>query len=406
MRRMTSTERVAAALSLSKPDRVPFHCEHWGTIVERWRERHGLRPRPFLLRTMSTQPVQNRGQRLPPCDFVYDPEMNSFYGIDLVIVRAHDEFFPSREQVIGEEGDYLIRRDGWGRLIRSRNDGTVDQTLEVALADKCDLDKVEFESPYDDRRYEAFIEQLQFERAKPGGGSCTMPRVGGPFLRSWWLRGEEQFLIDIARDPKFVYELVGQVVDHRIAIGLEQLRRGSLYEVGIGIFDDIAYNRGVFISPRSYEKLFLPHMARMVEAFKEAGAACVLYHSDGDIRSMLDAFVEIGIDAIHPVEPRAGMDIVKLREQYGDSLALVGGLCNTIILPSGTDHEVREHVLRALGAAREGGVVLGCHSIGADISLERYEYLHSLLAEYGGRPRPGALPYRITHQGPVTDVGN
>jgi uroporphyrinogen decarboxylase len=69
-----------------------------------------------------------------------------------------------------------------------------------------------------------------------------------------------------------------------------------------------------------------------------------LYHSDGDIRSLLDAFIEIGIDVIHPVEPRAGMNVVKLREQYGTRLAFVGGLCNTLILPSGTAAEVRQHV--------------------------------------------------------------
>ena len=74
------------------------------------------------------------------------------------------------------------------------------------------------------------------------------------------------------------------------------------------------------------------------------------------------------------------------------SLAFIGGLCNTVVLPSGTDDEVREHVLYILSAAKEGGLVIGAHSIGEDISLERYEFIHSLLVEYGGRPRPGTFP--------------
>ena len=372
---MTSTERVIAALSFQGADYVPLSDAYWGITVQRWRERQGLPLRTGIL----------------PFDNVYDPEMNAYYGVDLIVVRANDEFFPSRAKVIREEGNYRIMRDGWGRLLRSLNDGTKDKTLQVVLASKHDLDKVDFESPYDEGRYTSFLAQLDQERSRPGGGACTVPRVGGPFLRCWWLRGEEQFLIDIAEDPNFVNELVGRVVDHRIAIGLEEMRRGNLYQVGLLIADDIAYNRGMFISPRTYQKLFLPHMARMVQAFKTAGAARILFHSDGDIRAMLDAFIEIGISAVHPVEPRAGMDIVELHQCYRDKLAFVGGLDNTGILPGGTCDEVRAHVLRVLQAGQDGGVVIGSHSIGADISLERYEFLHYLLMEYGRRPRPGTF---------------
>ena len=375
MGRMTSTDRVIAALSFRSTDYLPLNEVFWGTTVERWRKRHGLPAREDIL----------------PSDNVYDAEMNGYYGVDLRIVRADDEFFPTRARTIREEGKHHIRHDGWGRLLRSLHDGTKDQTLEVALPEKRDIDKLEFESPYDDSRYTAFMTQLEQESARPGGGACMLPRVGGPFLRCWWLRGEEQFLIDIAEDPHFVYELVGRVVDHRIAIGLEELKRGNLYKVGMMIADDIGHNRGMFISPRSYENLFLPHMARMVQSFKDAGAARIFFHSDGDIRMALDALVAIGINVVHPVEPRAGMDVVKLRERYGDKLTFMGGLDNTIILPSGTDDEVREHVLHVLGAGKGGGLVIGTHSVGADISLERCDFVHTLLTEYGGRPRPGTF---------------
>jgi hypothetical protein len=85
------------------------------------------------------------------------------------------------------------------------------------------------------------------------------------------------------------------------------------------------------------------------------------------------------------------MDVVELRQRYGHKLAFVGGLDNTGILPGGTSDEVRAHVLRVLQAGQDGGVVIGSHSIGADISLERYQFLHDLLVEYGRRPRPGTI---------------
>ena len=393
MENMTSTQRVNAALSFGgsdQPDYVPLHDQYWGVVVQRWRERQGLSP----LTGISL------------LDNLYDSEMCSYYGVDLIVVRANDEFFPSRSQIVRDEGEYCILRDGWGRTVRRHRDLGYDELLAFVLADKGDLDDLEFDSPSDDRRYGEFMAQLAHERAKPGGGVCALPRVGGPFLRCWWLRGVEQFMVDIAEDPGFVYELVGRVVDHRIAIGLEELRRGNLYDVGIMIADDMGTNDGLFISPRAYERLFLPHIARMARAFKDAGAARVVHHSDGDVRSLLDAWVEIGIDVVHPVEYRVGMDVVKLREQYEGRLGFIGGLCNTVILPSGTDQEVREHVSYVLGAAKEGGLVVGAHSIGEDVSLERYEFVHSLLVEYAGRPGPGTFPQWIQRNGRSFVVGD
>ena len=134
----------------------------------------------------------------------------------------------------------------------------------------------------------------------------------------------------------------------------------------IGIFDDCADNSGLQISPRFYNRVFLPQISRMVRAFKEAGVGRVMFHSDGDIRAILDGLVDAGIDAINPVEPRANMDVVELRKRYGDRLAFVGGLCNSRILPQGTAAEVRDHVEHVLKAGEGGGLVIGSHSIGAE----------------------------------------
>jgi uroporphyrinogen decarboxylase len=144
----------------------------------------------------------------------------------------------------------------------------------------------------------------------------------------------------------------------------------------------------MLISPKSYERLFLPQVRRMVQAFKEAGVVHVGYHSDGDIRAVLDGLVDAGISILNPIEPRANMDVVKLRQRYGQKLAFVGGLCNTLILPTGTNDEVRRHVEHVLSVADEGGLVIGSHSISNDFSQERYDLVMEILYQHG-RPQPG-----------------
>jgi uroporphyrinogen decarboxylase len=112
------------------------------------------------------------------------------------------------------------------------------------------------------------------------------------------------------------------------------------------------------------------------------------HHSDGDIRAMLDGWVDAGISIVNPVEPRANMDVVELRQRYGRKLAFAGGLCNTLILPAGSDREFRNHVEHILSIADEGGLVIGSHSISNEIPQERYDLFMEILHQHG-RPRPG-----------------
>jgi len=65
-------------------------------------------------------------------------------------------------------------------------------------------------------------------------------------------------MMDIAEDPEYARTLAEIVTEHLTKVGLEQLRRDHLTFTGIWIFDDIADNEGLLMSPRSYEKNFIP----------------------------------------------------------------------------------------------------------------------------------------------------
>jgi len=127
----------------------------------------------------------------------------------------------------------------------------------------------------------------------------------------------------------------------------------------------------------------LPAYRRMIRAFREAGARKVIFHSDGNIGPLLDMLLDAGIDGINPVEPKAGLDVVALRGKYGKRLSLLGGMCNAHVLPTGTCAEIREATRRILGAGREGGVVIGTHSIADDIPVANYDCFHETVMREG-----------------------
>jgi uroporphyrinogen decarboxylase len=165
-------------------------------------------------------------------------------------------------------------------------------------------------------------------------------------------------------------------------VGLEELQRWSLQETGIWIYDDMATNKGPFFSPRSFERIFLPAYRRMIKAYKDGGARYVFLHSDGDIRLLLDMLIDAGIDGINPIERRAGMNMLDLRKRY-PRLILTGGMDNTDTLIHGPVEKIKAEAREIIDLGREGGVVIGTHSISPEIPIEYYAAYHEFVLDYG-----------------------
>lgn len=166
-------------------------------------------------------------------------------------------------------------------------------------------------------------------------------------------------------------------------MGLEAIRRYDCFDTGIWFFDDMAANLGPMFSPRIFERIFYPCYQWMCAQNRRAGVGHILLHCDGNIEAILDMLIDAVIQGIHPVEPKAGMDALRLRQRYGRSLALLGGLDNAHILPGGDKVEIERHVMHVLEAGQEGGLVIGAHSIGPDVAVETYDDVHRLILEHG-----------------------
>lgn len=347
---MTSRERVMAALAFERPDRVPLTHGFWGEWVEMWRREKGL---------------------------AADASADDYYDVDTYIAVGDETPYPTQARELKRDGDYIYSRDGWGQTKRTRASVSYFyEQLEFAYDEAGGLRYGDFDPVDLPSRYAALDAQMpQLKRRY-----CVFAKTGGPFIRTYFMRGEVPFLMDMAADPKKAAEMVMRTAHHLTAIGLEELRRWDLYDTGIWIYDDMASAQSTMFSPRSAEKILAPAWAHMVSAFKAAGAAKVILHSDGNILPVLDILLECGFDGLNPVEYRAGLDAVKLRTRY-PHLVLTGGLDNVHILRAGTEQEIREHTKYILSAAP--GLLLGTHSIGPDIPVRNWEVVYETWQEYG-----------------------
>jgi uroporphyrinogen decarboxylase len=275
--------------------------------------------------------------------------------------------------------------DQWGATIRTRQGAAFFETLDVPIPPGADIDRVEFDPPDLDLRYlrgKSTPEEVEGLLEQDWKKTCIFGKTGGPYLRTAFVRGTEQFLTDIASDPPLARALADKMAAHLAAVGVEQLRRWNLFETGIWIYDDMANNMGPMFSPESFERIFLPGYQHMIRTLKAAGARYVFLHSDGNVNPILDMLVDAGIDGLNPLEPRAGMDAVKLRKKY-PRLILVGGMDNTETFIHGPIAQIEADAKRIIDLGREGGLAIGTHSISPETPREHVLAYHRVCQRYG-----------------------
>lgn len=352
--RNQSEKRVMEAINWRRPDRIPRMDSYWEEFVVGCRSKLQLSP---------------------------EIDLKNYFGIDITIAYPQEAPFFKSAGLIEVKGEYEIHRNVWGHLVQVRPHTYFEEELKSdVLTEKRFLDGLQFDAPDAPERYEKFMALIKNNRSK----RCVFGKIGGPFIRSLFVRGKKQFLMDIAEDPEFAKALIDKMGLHLLEIGKQELQKGNLYDTGIWIYDDMAFNQGPLFSPKAFERLLLPIYKHMVSELKKYGANKVCFHSDGNIEPLLDMLVEAGIDAINPLEPRAGMDMEKLIHKYGTKLAYIGGMCNSLVLPNGPRERIRSDVSKIINLGRNGGVIIGAHSIGPDVPVEHYQAYIEAINELGG----------------------
>ena len=188
-----------------------------------------------------------------------------------------------------------------------------------------------------------------------------------------YLRGFEPWYMDVVLDPGLAGSLMDAVLEIRMEIARRALAEvGDLVDV-VSTADDVADQRGPQMSLRHYRALIKPRHARYLAQIREQTDATLLYHSCGSVVDLLPDFIDMGIQAINPVQVTArGMDPAELKAAYGRDLVFWGGIDTMHTLPHGTPEEVRAEVRRRVRELGEGGgyVVTAVHNIQPDVPGE------------------------------------
>jgi len=145
----------------------------------------------------------------------------------------------------------------------------------------------------------------------------------------------------------------------------------------------MGYRNGPFFSPRIYRNLIKPSDRRLFDFF-HSHAMPVLLHSCGNVKMLLPDLIDAGLDCIQPLEVKAGMDVIELKQEFGKDLAFMGGIdVRTMADPDPSVIE-REIASKITAAKVDGGYIYHSdHSIPNDVSFDQYCRVMELVHKYG-----------------------
>ena len=148
----------------------------------------------------------------------------------------------------------------------------------------------------------------------------------------------------------------------------------QMAELGVDVLwvtEDIAGASGPLLSPAHYRALVAPFLRELCDGARSAGMP-VVFHSDGYVIPFLDDLIQAGISGLDPLEPAAGMDLAKAKQQHGNRICLLGNVDNKRVLTEGTPDLVEQTVKTCIEAAGLGGgyVVMSDNSWHAGVTVE------------------------------------
>jgi len=244
--------------------------------------------------------------------------------------------------------------DEWGRVWR---DGIY---MGGVLDSAADLERF---SPPLDCAEQLFDRQRIAALRRTYPGHCLMFGTHiGPFTAAYLAMGMERFFLRLVDDRPFVQRLLEARTDWCLALYRQAEALGA--EVLV-LADDAGSGKGPLISPRLWRELVWPCHRRIVDGLHVP----VIWHSDGDITSLLPMAIEAGIAGVHGLDPLAGMDLAHIKREYGRDLVLVGNVDVRVLFAEDLG-AVRNEVDRCLrdGAPGGGYMLATCNSIHAGMN--------------------------------------
>jgi uroporphyrinogen decarboxylase len=324
--RMTSRERVLAAIDHREPDRLPITFDAEKEVIAALMKHFGVATR--------------------------DEVWNALH-VDTRLIGAKHTYHHIRR-----EGEISYDFWGIGSKEQAYSRGTYSEYCVFPLADMETVEEVErYDWPSPD---ELEFEPL-FEAREKNPDKAIIAHIShAGYFKACHMRGQEKFLEDLAIRPEMAEAIIRKVMEYTFpAVERMCAEAGSAFDIYY-IADDFCTAKGPMISPAMFRKYIKPYLARLAHIVHSHGRKFLL-HTCGSVRPLMNDIIEAGVDVLEPIQTSAvGMEPEGLKRDFGARLTFYGSIDLINVLSKGTPADVRNEVLknfRILG--KGGGFIVG-----------------------------------------------
>lgn len=288
--------------------------------------------------------------------------------------------------LLEETEEYRLERDELGRTMKMmKKSATIALPQDYPVTDMDSWLRVKplFEFHEDRIDWDAVAQARQAQAE----GALVVASIPGGFDLPRNLMGETHTCFAYYDQPELMHDILQTLSDTSFQV-LARISEELTIDQ-LSVHEDMAGKAGPLVGPKQVQEFIAPYYRRIWDLLSSRGTRLFDMDSDGDLRPVLDVFMEAGLNSIHPLEPAAGMDVVALRKQYGRRLVFRGGIDKHVLRESREAiRDELEYKMQPL--MQEGGIAFGLdHRIPNGTPLENYRYYVDLGRELLGLPPRG-----------------
>lgn len=340
---MTSHERFARMYAHREADRVPIIDSPWAATIERW-HREGM-----------------------PADM----DFVDYFDLDR-LARIHVSNSPLfEERVVEDTPEYTIRTTRWGATLKNwTHAASTPEFLDFKITDRESWKAAKARMRPSPERIPWDQLERDYPLWKAQGRWIEAGLFFGFDVTHAWVIGTERLLMAMVEDPEWCREIFACQLDTHLAL-LELVWEAGYRFDAISWPDDMGYKGTQFFSLDMYRELLKPFHKRAIDWAHARGIRAHL-HSCGNINPFVPELIEIGLDGLNPLEVKAGMDPVHMKQTYGDRLLLHGGV--DAVLWDQPDR-IEAEINRVLPVLKQGGgyIFSSDHSVPSSVSLADFK---------------------------------
>jgi len=358
MDKMTSKERIQCILNHEKPDRIGVHEHFWGITTKNWEK--NLNGLPF--NDVIKRDIRQGGWPNIVADLDFEPiviaetdDTVTKKDKNYATLKTHKKHDSTPEHIAYD----IDCREKWEELVKPK------------LLNKDDyLRRVNFDG------YMAAKEDAE----KHGQFFCY--DTVNVFESIHPLIGHVNLLMAMIDDPEWVMDMSQTYA--QLQIDLQEILFDKCGNPdGVFYYEDMGYKGSPFMSPDMYREFIFPSHKKTID-FAKSRNLPVIMHSCGFVEPLLPDMVKAGINCLQAMEVKAGMDLLRIYENFGDKIALMGGIDVRTLCTN--DKKIIDEELEAkipVVKQKYGYVLHSDHSIPGEVTFDTYCYFVKKAFELG-----------------------